>query len=182
MFRNLPIRSKFITVSSVPLFGLMILAAIGISRSIEVVDRPNETRKVAAFASGADELNEALDWERFVTRMYLLDKRDVPLPHVRSRWAVRDDAVERFRVQGGALAAASSTGMRVAIDEVLADLDQLDDVRQRLLSRSVATSFPEQTRYLKAEGDLGRIKLLAGSATRERLTVLAAQQQGAGLG
>src|SRR6266540_4255427 len=98
MFRNLPIRSKFITVLSVPLIGLMILATIGISRSIEVVDRSNETQRVAAFADGADDLNEALDWERFVTRMYLLDKRDVPLTHVRSRWADRDSALDRFRV------------------------------------------------------------------------------------
>ncbi len=173
MFRNLPIRSKFITVLSVPLIGLMILATIGITRGIDVVDRSNETEKVAAFATGADELREALDWERFVTRMYLLASPDVPLPRVRSRWADRDDATERFRTQSGALAPAANSGIRAAVDETFADLDQIGDVRQRLLKRSVKRAFPEQNLYLKAEGDLDRIKLLAGGATRERLTSIA---------
>jgi signal transduction histidine kinase len=173
MFRNLPIRSKFVTVLSVPLIGLMILAAVGIARGIDVVDRSNTTEKVAAFATGADELNEALDWERFTTRMYLLASRDVPLSHVRARWAVRDQALERFRAQTRSLAPPAGSGMRAAIDEVFGDIDQLSGVRQRLLKSGIKRSFPEQNLYLKVEGELSRIKTLAGTATQERLTSIA---------
>jgi HAMP domain/Histidine kinase-, DNA gyrase B-, and HSP90-like ATPase len=179
MFRNLPIRSKFVTVLSVPLIGIIALATIGISRSIEVVDRSNQTEKVAAFAAGTDSLNEALDWERFVMRMHLLTKGDVPLPRVRARWAERDAALERFRDRADALAAPERTQMRIALDETFADLDQLDGVRKRLLDGSVSRNFPEQNLYLKVEGELGRIRQLATAATQDRLTGIAQDLKGA---
>jgi hypothetical protein len=151
----------------------MILAVIGIARGIDVVDRSNTTEKVAAFGTGADELNEALDWERFTTRMYLLASRDVPLSHVRARWAIRDDALERFRARSRSLAPPQRSGMRAAIDEAFADINQLSGVRQRLLKNGIKQSFPEQNIYLKVEGELSRIKTLAGAATQERLTSIA---------
>jgi HAMP domain len=173
MFRNLPIRSKFVTVLSVPLIGLIILATIGINRSIQVVDRSKQTRQVAAFTDQVGELANALQLERFVTGVYLDGKQLVPLRRLQSQWSVSEDASRTLRTQSRALEVADRTLMGAALGRSLADLDQLADLRRRIQDHSVTASAPELRTYLRTEGDLATVKLLAGSATRERLNSIA---------
>ena len=176
MFRNLQIWAKFATLLSVLLIGLATLAVIGITRSINVASRSDQTEKLATFDQNLATLIGELRTEDLTTNLFL--RRTQPfagqaMAALRSRqWNASERAAETIRDHSRALTTQGHSALRSALDRTFTDLEQLGDLRDKLADRGVTIAAATQA-FAKADGDLATVKYLANPASREQLTGIA---------
>lgn len=166
MLKNLRVRTKLIAVLAVPLAGLIVMATIGVLDRRSDAAEARDGRRLAELTAARVALTHQLQLERTWTAAAVSGDRTYGVDELTAQRQTTDAAVEAFRSQAGS-ARSVSGALGEQLDRVIADLQQLQDVRVSIDEAQVnpQVSIAYYSRVLLGMSDLAGLTSNAARGT-----------------
>ena len=139
---NLSLRSKLILMSFIPIAGLMLFAVILATSNLQVLAGAARIQEVARFSAATSHLLDRLQDERGAAWIFVSSRGKKFDGQLRQAFA--HSAAEETQFRPGLQAMLDAGGderFRQAAETVLAKLEELAPLRDRLLAKKIRNCF-----------------------------------------
>jgi HAMP domain-containing protein len=172
MIRNMQIRSKLIAILVAPLVALTVLAALAIATNVARGVQADRVNDETAFAVNLSQLVHELQRERDLSAGWVGSGRDAGYGGVVAQRVAVNQALTSFRrdVQNLGFQDEDSA-LRQKVDTAVAELDRLNDQRNRIENSNAVTVPRTLDYYSGIIGDLLAVNLEIAGQTDDRTLI-----------